>query len=182
MFRKLSLSLAALAGILFFAGCTVNKDATFTLKQSWTVDQPSGTTYTGTQLLDPRSKSSDFDKYVSDVTNVQILSATYNVLNNTSPPGRLITTGSVSIGNDAGGPQSVLATVTGVDLSITGTEVPLVLDPATVTTLCNLLKNSPNKATAYLNVTSNGAPSTFTFQLTLNVKADISVGLLDILF
>ena len=179
--RRVLFSSVALVFVVMLAGCTINHDFTFTIDKTYTIQDPTKLSYSINQVLDASASSSDFSKYASDLSSVEIQSATYTITRNAGGAGQTVSaTIMVSDANNAN--QGTLATAPNVNIPASvGVETPLNIDKTVGTNLGNWLKNSPYKANATLNATTNTAPTDFDLKLTFHIKATYSAGLFSLL-
>ncbi len=166
---------------LLLSGCTINHDFTFTIDKTYTIQDATKTSYSITQVLDAAGSNSDFNKYASDLSSVEILSADYTITRNNGAPGQTVSA-NIVVGDANNANQGTLATASNVNIpGSVGVTTPLSIDKNVGTNLGNWLKQSPYKANATLNATTNTAPTDFDLKLTFHIKATYSAGLFSLL-
>ena len=170
----LSVLLVAAAGI-WYLGCSVSKDFSFGIDKEFVVSNYDSLTYNRSDVVDARKYSGDFDKYKSDLTGLDISSASYTITYFSGPASQKIVTGTLSVGDLNGTTQKVLATVSNVSLaSVTGISQPLTLTDAGKTYFRDQLRGSTSSAILYFTATTNEKPVTFTVKFHFDLSATYS--------
>lgn len=165
------LSVLALAAMM--NGCTVNKDFSFDIDYDLCANEINSTTYSAAKTVYGKDYSSDFDKYKSDISNVDVESATFTILSSTvTSPSQEIVTATASAGDASGGAPVVIGTVSNINLTTAlNVETPLPLTDAGKQKIEDLLLGSDGGGTFYFTGTSNDKPVIFCVKFKLNLKA-----------
>lgn len=154
-------------------GCTVNKDFSFDIDYDLCASQPTSTTYSTSKTVYGKDYSSDFDKYKSDISNVDVESVTFTILSSTvTSPSQEIVTATASAGDVSGGAPTILGTVNNINLTTAlGVETPLPLTDAGKQKVEDLLLGSDGGGTFYFTGTSNDKPVIFCVKFKMHLKA-----------
>jgi hypothetical protein len=164
------LSVLALAAMI--NGCTVNKDFSFDIDYDLCANQPTSTTYSVSKTVYGKDYSSDFDKYKSDISNVDVESATFTIISSTvTSPSQEIVTATASAGDVSGGAPVVIGSVNNINLSRLNEEIPLPLTDAGKQKIEDLLLGSDGGGTFYFTGSSNDKPVIFCVKFKLHLKA-----------
>jgi hypothetical protein len=165
------LSVLALAAMI--NGCTVNKDFSFDIDYDLCAAEMNNTTYSASKTVYGKDYSSDFDKYKSDISNVDVESITFTILSSTpTSPSQEIVTATASAGDVSGGAPVVIGTVNNVNLTTAlGVETPLDLTPAGKQKVEDLLLGSDGGGIFKFEGTSNDKPVIFCVKFKMHLKA-----------
>jgi hypothetical protein len=164
--------------LVIFSGCSLSEVFEFTVEQSFVVSNEPGGSFTKTRDVYAKDESSDFEKYVDDISKIDIKSASATLTQFTGPSTQKINTATYSIGSVNGSDKAPFATVNNITLqSVLYQEQNLPLNQAGVSKIKELLKKDPYAFRMYLDGSSNEGPLNFTFDVKLVVKATYTVGL-----
>jgi hypothetical protein len=173
MFKTLSLFAASLVLLTFVSGCTVNKDFSFDIDYDLCANQPTSTTYSATKTVYGKDYSSDFDKYKSDISNVDVESMTFTILSSTvTSPSQEIVNATASAADVSGGPFVEIGTVKNINLTTAlNVETPLTLTDPGKQKVEDLLLGSDGGGIFKFEGTSNDKPVIFCVKFKMHLKA-----------
>lgn len=162
-----------LALTAFISGCTVTKDFGFDIDYTLPVNQPTGTTYSTSVTVKGSDHSSDFDKYKSDISNVDVESATYTIVSSDpKSPTQELLNATLKVADLNGGTEVIVGTVSNINLTTAvGTETNLPLTEDGKQKIEDQLRGSDGAATFTFSGTANETPITFTVKFKLHLKA-----------
>ncbi len=156
----------ALFGIMLLAtvpSCYIvnfSKDVEFNLTYQVSGNELS---ITQTFLLDAAEYSSIFDQYKDNINSITINSITCYLTHFNGPADQTISDGLLTVDDENGSGSQQLATMPTKALQeLLGTEQNLILDPAGIDRVEELILHSPNKCSSTFSGTINSAPVDFT--------------------